>query len=336
MQPLFSNAHDSKYVINTHYPPVTLYYHSKKQQRSSQGDQNSSNIDAPFSSLPLLFADNIWPGSLVLADYICHNPSLIESKFCLELGAAYGLPSLVACHFNAKYVVVTDYPAPGLLENIKSVFNENHIDSVKFNVSQYIWGDDPSSILNLLPQVFESRETNNLFNDRHSISSSMQLSDSTSHQYLPSVSQDTFTSTATLETTSVPCISCLQKYDVIFMAELLWKDTYSQQQNLCKSIKQLLHFPTGIALLSFAHRPSHDGQHTKYHDLEFLDLVCGQKGLFSSHNHSHSGHSHENENKEEEDDGMKLKVTLIEVNTKYSDVCEYDQIEVFLYKLSFI
>lgn len=325
IQPLFSKWHDHLYLVNSFLSqPKLLNYHSKHRNSLSNINQRANNDLQETSSLPPLFADNVWPGSLVLSDYLCNNSNVIESKLCLELGAAFGLPSMVACSLGAKYVVVTDYPAPYLLDNIESLFQENDIYPSKYKVTDFIWGNDITPLLNL---ISNNTYRNDAANDL--LSSNMNHNDVRSN--------------------------ALRKYDVIFLAELLWKDTYTQHQNLVNSIKALLSYPDGMALLSFAHRPSHDSLHQADHDLEFIDRLCddqdGQTNR-SGHNltynrdhndinsyngssHSHTGCDSSPDNVNSSSSDSKLKATLLETSTKYCDVSEECKIEVYLFKISF-
>jgi hypothetical protein len=59
-----------------------------------------------------LFADDVWPGALVLADYLSSNPEIVFNKTVCEIGAGEcGLPSLLSWHLDAKFVCVTDFPS---------------------------------------------------------------------------------------------------------------------------------------------------------------------------------------------------------------------------------
>lgn len=42
-----------------------------------------------------LFADDCWPGAVVLSDYLASNPGIVANKRVLEFGAGAALPSLV-------------------------------------------------------------------------------------------------------------------------------------------------------------------------------------------------------------------------------------------------
>lgn len=63
----------------------------------------------------------------------------------LELGAGAALPSLVAARY-ASCITITDYPDPGLIQNIE--YNVEAIDADReIHVEGYIWGNKVDSIL---------------------------------------------------------------------------------------------------------------------------------------------------------------------------------------------
>lgn len=79
----------------------------------------------------------------------------------LELGAGAGLPSLVCALKGARTVVVTDYPDPDLVENLRinvttcgEIFRLNPTSSkspsFSLHAEGYQWGADPSIVLNYL------------------------------------------------------------------------------------------------------------------------------------------------------------------------------------------
>ena len=232
LTPLFSSTNDSSYYIQAlnktlRYQP-RFYNHTKSNESESR-----------------LFADNLWPGSLVLSDYLCDNPQLVINKICIELGAAFALPSMVALTLGAEHVVVTDYPATNLIDNINTIFAEN--DLTKYIAIPYIWGGDAEALLNFSPS---------------------------------------------------------DRFDVILIAEPLWKDTYIQHDNLLRSMSYLLSDHT-VVYLSFAHRPT--DTHTPSHDLELL-VKSSEK--------------------------YHWKVNLIATSLKYCDVGETMPIEVLLYSIN--
>lgn len=210
VEPLFTISRH--YMLNVS-PSKTLRYHTRYQKMESRC--YNANIVLDFECK--LFVDNIWPGSLVLADYIIDNPNLVLNSKCVEFGAGCALPSMVASCLNAELVVSTDYPAPYVIENIEILFKNNGL--VNCYAVGHVWGEDCSSILNL---------------------------------------------------------SHTRNYDIILLAELLWKDTYNQHDCLLRSATQCLS-PNGFILLALTHRPTQT--HTCFHDLEFFDKAYRHYGL---------------------------------------------------------
>ena len=50
----------------------------------------------------------IWPASLVLSNFLMKNPSLVEGRSVIELGASHGMASMVASSLGASFVAATD------------------------------------------------------------------------------------------------------------------------------------------------------------------------------------------------------------------------------------
>lgn len=118
--PLFSsistkNSHTYTIKFKDSGKPSKKLRYFRHQDAWRFVDQNSINNERPRQSnfaSPLLFADDIWPGALVLADYLASNAHIIDGKTVCEIGAGEcGLPSLLCCHLNAKVTTVTDYPS---------------------------------------------------------------------------------------------------------------------------------------------------------------------------------------------------------------------------------
>ena len=205
-------------------------------------------------SIPL-FVDNVWPGSVVLADYLCEtyqDDKLLQNMSSIEIGAGSALPSLVLSRLGIRYAVITDYPGENVIENINELIDKNNLvvsDSDNIIAKPFIWGSNVSEFL--------EKETMNGF-------------------------------------------------DIVLVAECLWKDTYYLHNELVSSIKSLLS-DNGVALVSFAHRPSltDSHTHTKEHDLHFFTLA--------------------NE--------FGLREEKILTSNKYKDVLEEEFVEVHLYAL---
>jgi len=204
-------------------------------------------------SIPL-FVDNVWPGSVVLADYLCdtyQDDKVLENMCSIELGAGSALPSLVLSRLGIKSAVITDYPGENVIENINELIDKNNLlvcDSNNIITKPLIWGSNVSEFLD---------DNKNGF-------------------------------------------------DIVLVAECLWKDTYNLHNELLTSIKSLIS-QHGVALVSFAHRPSltDTNKHTKEHDLHFFTLA--------------------------KEYGLKEEKIL--TCNKYKDVLEEEFVEVHLYAL---
>jgi predicted nicotinamide N-methyase len=209
----------------------------------------SSCGDDPENGRSQLFAEHIWPGSLVLSDYLVdHSEDLVRDKTVLEFGAGAGLPSIVASRLQARLVVCSDYPDEYILDNIRSLAHRNHCDQLV--VEGHRWGTAVDQLL----------------------------------QYLP-VTTD--------------------RFDLLILAECLWKDTFPLHSALLESMRCCMH-QQSIALVSFAHRPC--ATHSENHDLEFLERAQIELGL---------------------------RVKLLKATDQYSDAMDADPIIVYLYALSF-
>jgi len=109
------------------------------------GDTSLYNRD----QLPL-FADDVWPGSKVLADLLQRPDILAEhvkNRRVVELGAGAALPSVVATLLGATFVCACDYPADGIVENIAAVLKHNNVSAEKAIAVGHAWGDDATALL---------------------------------------------------------------------------------------------------------------------------------------------------------------------------------------------
>ena len=64
------------------------------------------------------------------------------------------------------------------------------------------------------------------------------------------------------------------RFDLILLAELLWKDTYDLQVDLLQSVSQCLFRKSGITLVAFTHRITEE--HFESHDMEFFEKASQQ------------------------------------------------------------
>jgi ankyrin repeat protein/predicted nicotinamide N-methyase len=97
-----------------------------------------------------LFADNVWPGSLVLADML-QTPLIkdrhVVGKRVVEIGAGAALPSVVASFIGAKFVCSCDYPGEGVIHNISAVLLHNGISADAAVAVGHAWGDDVTPLI---------------------------------------------------------------------------------------------------------------------------------------------------------------------------------------------
>jgi nicotinamide N-methyltransferase len=193
-----------------------------------------------------LFVDHVWPGALVISDFLNAHPDYCFEKSVLELGAGAALPSLVAAKLGAAVIVASDYPEPTILKHIMEL---SKLNKVELHVLEHVWGE---SVDNLVDK------------------------------------------------------SIGQGFQLILLAELLWKDTYPLHMDLLKSVVASLNIH-GVVLAAFVHRPAE--QHTREKDLEFFEAATKHFGLCC---------------------------TLLDVvRDKYADVDESSLADVYLYRLAF-
>ncbi|RKP12167.1 hypothetical protein BJ684DRAFT_11904, partial [Piptocephalis cylindrospora] len=103
-----------------------------------------------------LWGHLLWNAAKRFAWRLDGEKELVRGKRVLELGAAAGLPSLVAAANGASTVVVTDYPDPDLMGNIQDNVQANFPELVESGVlvpKGYIWGQD------VMPLMLEGSST---------------------------------------------------------------------------------------------------------------------------------------------------------------------------------
>lgn len=92
-----------------------------------------------------LWGHLLWNAGQTVARYIEDNAAqIVTGRNVLELGAGAGLPSLICALHTANKVVVTDYPDPDLIENLR--YNISHSLDPQSQMSivakGYLWGND--------------------------------------------------------------------------------------------------------------------------------------------------------------------------------------------------
>ncbi|KAF3921049.1 hypothetical protein AA313_de0202880 [Arthrobotrys entomopaga] len=107
-------------VRNMHGEPGKLVaYSSPKYGDIKLGLADIDKVDTR------LFSHHLWNAGVEAAGMIENGEIEVEGESVLELGAGAALPSLLSALAGAKSVVITDYPAPKILQNITSNISLN-------------------------------------------------------------------------------------------------------------------------------------------------------------------------------------------------------------------
>jgi nicotinamide N-methyltransferase len=91
-----------------------------------------------------LFATHLWKGSIILAEEMIQRANLFQNMTVLELGAAAGVPSIIAGKIGASFICSSDYPSNSVLKALKSNLHNNGIQA---QVVGHKWGDNVSVLL---------------------------------------------------------------------------------------------------------------------------------------------------------------------------------------------
>lgn len=102
-----------------------------------------------------LWGHLLWNAATIVSDYLVQErPQLCRQRVVLELGAAAGLPSIVAHTLDASVVVATDYPDPDLVSNLTKNCQRNSITggAGRLLTEGYIWGAKTDKLEAHLPK----------------------------------------------------------------------------------------------------------------------------------------------------------------------------------------
>jgi len=77
-----------------------------------------------------------------LASFLEESPLTwpVANEVCIELGAGTGLAGIIAAQCLAKKVVITDYPAPEILANLRTNVSTNIRGKAEVEVKGHEWG----------------------------------------------------------------------------------------------------------------------------------------------------------------------------------------------------
>lgn len=99
-----------------------------------------------------LWGHHLWQAAIIISRFLEDKAEqYLKSKTVLELGAAAGLPSLIAGIKGATLVVATDYPDADLIENlqynISARFPSSPQTTSHVRAQGFLWGADAQSLL---------------------------------------------------------------------------------------------------------------------------------------------------------------------------------------------
>ena len=143
------------------------------------------------------------------------------------------------------FVFFSDYPAPGVIENIDRLITLNQLSNV--SAMGHVWGAE--NVTSLLQEAMRRITSNNV---RNAASGSFTITGATLSSPTSSTKSSSSITTAAISSSS---LSSEERFDVVLMAELLWKDTYIHHRALLESVVGTLK-KDGVALAAFAHRPT--------------------------------------------------------------------------------
>ncbi|KIV83341.1 hypothetical protein PV11_05374 [Exophiala sideris] len=129
--------------------PADFYQPEKQATFTTYTLKNGQTLKLRLVGHSPLWGHLLWNAGQVIAQYLEDNAQkLAHGTTVLELGAGAGLPSLVAAVLGAEKVVVTDYPDPDLIVNLR--YNIEHCSALteKSNIvaEGFLWGSSIESL----------------------------------------------------------------------------------------------------------------------------------------------------------------------------------------------
>lgn len=120
--------------------------------------ENKLTVSLTQTDSTELFAHYVWSSSIEFGyNYFEGKIQIPNGSSIIELGAGAGLPSLCLASMNTpeinNQIVITDYPDENIIDNIQKNLTNNIKSEFRSNcnVLGYCWGEDISTLTNLLP-----------------------------------------------------------------------------------------------------------------------------------------------------------------------------------------
>ncbi|KAJ2513163.1 Protein N-terminal and lysine N-methyltransferase efm7 [Coemansia sp. RSA 2049] len=158
-----SNAEDDAAGFDSMFQAPEGFYQAHPEEKVVVFERKPELVDSKtglrqvrlnlLGSHPL-WGHYLWNAAKTFANYLDAHKDIVQGKSVLELGAAGGLPSLISAVNEASRVVVTDYPDPDLIENIRKTVAMNmpqKLEDRSVIVDGFKWGHEIERIQKLAP-----------------------------------------------------------------------------------------------------------------------------------------------------------------------------------------
>ncbi|KAH8694969.1 putative nicotinamide N-methyltransferase Nnt1 [Talaromyces proteolyticus] len=141
--------------VNIFQDPEGFYPEDKQPTFAEHHMISGETIRVRLVGSHPLYGDMLWNAGRISAEYLDqHAARLVRDKNILEIGAAAGVPSIIAAAKGARTVVMTDYYDPDLVNNMR--YNAELAAPLipqgsHLHVAGYKWGADTEEIMSFLP-----------------------------------------------------------------------------------------------------------------------------------------------------------------------------------------
>lgn len=126
----------------------------EKKRKFCFGDKKGkAQIEIRIIELFTDYGLHVWPGGILLSEYLFNNPDICSNKTVLELGSGVGLPGLLAGKIGAKSVYLSD--ASRFETILKNMDREIELNDLSGNCQSVglTWGRFNKSSISLKPDI---------------------------------------------------------------------------------------------------------------------------------------------------------------------------------------
>ncbi|KAJ1907585.1 Protein N-terminal and lysine N-methyltransferase efm7 [Coemansia sp. IMI 209127] len=132
----------------------TVVFERQPELMDQGEEEGSRKVRLSLLGSHPLWGHHLWNAAKTFANYLDSHKDIVQGKSVLELGAAGALPSLISAMNGATRVVITDYPDPDLVGNIKTTVALNmpqKLEDGSVVVDGFKWGYEVGRIGKLSP-----------------------------------------------------------------------------------------------------------------------------------------------------------------------------------------